>query len=56
MSTEAQRAALERVRERYTRIGTPQREVCGSAILVQCFYADGGSIWLGIEPDGYTHS
>ena len=30
---------------------TAQREVCGDAIMVHWC-----GMWLGIEPDGYTHS
>ena len=53
--TDAQRQAFEGVLTRYHKV----TNLTGSAdtyLFMQCHYEGGGSIWLGIEPDGYTHS
>lgn len=54
--TEAQKAAYAKLQARWARVAAPQKEICGAAALCECFYGAGGSIWVGIEPDGYTHS
>jgi hypothetical protein len=45
------RAMIER-----NSMGEPQPELGGGAVMIEERYKSGGSIWLGIEPDGYTHS
>lgn len=55
--TEAQKKSLAVLKERWVRVGKPQLELNGGgAVLVQCFYRSGHSMWVGIEPDGYRHS
>lgn len=55
--TTAQRTALYDLTTRWSIIGPPCKEICGPAILVQCYYRQGGSsICIGIEPDGNAHS
>lgn len=53
----AQAEAIERIKPRWTRVGDPQPTIgCNGAVVVQCFYSEGGSMWIIIETDGYTHS
>lgn len=53
--TNEQRASIVRVAERY-----PSMQMWGidnyGAMMVTGYYESGGSIMLGVEPDGYTHS
>ena len=57
--TDAQWAAYERLKARWqNRVSDPRPMVMGDgAVMVECFYPnDVGSMWIGIEPDGHTHS
>lgn len=51
--TKAQREALDFLRQRHELTDNVfvQSEFGGDAILL-----DTGSLWIGIEPDGYAHS
>jgi hypothetical protein len=55
--TEAQLKAYIGLLGKWSRVANPLREAFtqGTA-MVQCFYSNGASMWVGIEPDGYTHS
>lgn len=53
--TAAQVEAYEVLAKRWgERAAAPVPEICGSAALVECVYESGGSMWIGIERDGYT--
>ena len=52
---EAQAKSYARVKERWTRISEPHYSIGGVA-MVECFYSNGHSMWVGIELDGHTHS
>lgn len=54
--TDEQKVAYEKLKGKWSKISEPKREVCGNAYMVQCFYENGQSMWIGIEPDGYAHS
>ncbi len=55
--TPAQEAALERIKASWGWVGNWEKMVCDNAILVPVSSASGENhMWLGIEPDGYTHS
>jgi hypothetical protein len=55
--TKEQLESLAVLRERWHKISEPTPEFFGNgAVLVECFYSGGGSMWIGIEPDGYRHS
>jgi len=55
--TKEQKIALERIRDRYqgSKIADPIKSF-DNCLMVKIEYKNGGSIWLGIELDGYTHS
>lgn len=55
--TDKQKEAIERIRPRWHKLGEPQATCCmDNAVVVQCFYESGASMWVAIETDGYTHS
>ena len=63
--TKEQIESITVLRERWHKISEPTPEIGGNgAVMVECFYAGpvstlapgGHSMWIGIEPDGYSHS
>jgi len=55
--TKEQLASLAVLKERWHKISEPTPEFSGNgAVMVECFYRTGHSMWVGIEPDGYRHS
>ena len=52
-----QAKALAIVRKRWPKVSEPAPMIGGNGcVLVHVQGESGGSMWLGIEPDGYTHS
>jgi hypothetical protein len=51
--TEAQREAIERLKERFPNLGEPQATI-GMDQAVVCKASD--NLWIVIETDGYIHS
>ena len=55
--TKEQLESLAVLKERWHKISEPTPEFFGNgAVMVECFYHTGHSMWVGIEPDGYRHS
>jgi hypothetical protein len=55
--TKEQQAAYERLKGNWFKVSEPTPEICGhGAAMVQVFYESGGSMWIGIEKDGHSHS
>lgn len=58
-TTKEQRKALKKIHQRWN-IASSYKEfrktVQGTFFLDSCVMVNVGSIWLGIEKDGYTHS
>tara|TARA_R110000803_G_scaffold16114_1_gene44255 strand:+ start:1932 stop:2111 length:180 start_codon:yes stop_codon:yes gene_type:complete len=55
--TVAQSKAIEILKKRWDKVGEPT-PYGGSdpCVMVQVKAANGATMWLGIEPDGHTHS
>lgn len=52
-----QQASYCVLKERWDNVTPPAVAFSGKVWMVQVYSADTGcSMWLGIEPDGYTHS
>ena len=54
--TKEQKKSYEKLKDRWHKVSEPTPEICGGAAMVQVFYESGGSMWIGIETDGYSHS
>jgi hypothetical protein len=61
--TEEQKRAYARLEKNWNKVSKPHLAIGGDGcVMVECFYSDarGGtsshSMWIGIEPDGYSHS
>jgi len=55
--TKEQIKALETIKERWATVTAPVPFLGGDGCaMVQVTGENGGSMWLGIETDGYTHS
>ena len=54
--TTDQQAAYNRLRDSWTTVGDPSPMVGSECIMVEVTGASGGTMWLGIETDGYIHS
>ena len=62
--TKEQIESIAVLKERWHKISEPTPEIGGrGAVMVECFYSgdcqngeSGHSMWVGIEPDGYSHS
>ena len=52
--TEEQHAAYGRLLERWSKVGQPQSGF--GCWMVEVTGESGNTMWLGIEPDGHTHS
>lgn len=48
--------AIQVQKKRWAKVGEPVPYIGGGCVMVQVQRESGGSMWLGIEPDGYTHS
>tara|TARA_B100001094_G_C17574266_1_gene504290 strand:+ start:223 stop:417 length:195 start_codon:yes stop_codon:yes gene_type:complete len=55
--TKEQKDSIEHLKGKWSRIGEPQPMLCGDgAVVVECFYESGASMYIAIEKDGHRHS
>ena len=54
--TTDQQAAYNRLRDSWKTVSDPSPMVGSDCIIVEVTGDSGGTMCLGIEPDGYTHS
>jgi hypothetical protein len=54
--TDKQRLAYRNLIERWEKVGLPQISLGMDCWMVHVKGETGMEMWLGIEPDGYTHS
>ena len=54
--TTEQQAAYNRLGDSWTTVGDPSPMFGESCIMVEVTGESGGTMWLGIETDGYIHS
>ena len=54
--TDKQRQAYRKLIDRWEKVGLPQPAIGIDCWMVHVKGETGIEMWLGIEPDGYTHS
>lgn len=55
--TDAQKESVKVLKQRWKRIGKPFPMLFGDgAVVVECFYESGHSMYVAIETDGHRHS
>jgi hypothetical protein len=55
--TDAQRKTITDLKNTWDKVGPPEPLIGGGGcVMCYCESKYGGSIWIGIEKDGYAHS
>ena len=56
IGTAKQKEAYLRLQDRWEKVGSPKLALLSNVWMVEVGGETGGTIWLGIEEDGHTHS
>lgn len=56
IGTAKQKDAYLRLKDRWEKVGHPHLALSSNVWMVEVGGETGGTIWLGIEEDGHTHS